>query len=216
MTSSHTPGSTFAIGSTSVKYTATDGAGNVSSCTFQVTVLDETLPVISGCPSDINARAGESGEVEIEWTEPTVSVTCGEVTMTSNYKPKDVFPVGTTVVEYTAVTQAGKSATCQFNVIVSYEDFVIGMNEVITPDGDGINDYWELSNIEKFEKNTVLVVDRWGSVIYSASGYNNENVVWKGENMNGVTVPTGTYYYTVSFSFLKKTVEKRGFIEVVR
>ncbi|MBK8470776.1 MAG: HYR domain-containing protein [Sphingobacteriales bacterium] len=40
MTSIHASGSTFALGTTTVTYTATDAAGNVSTCSFTVTVTD--------------------------------------------------------------------------------------------------------------------------------------------------------------------------------
>jgi gliding motility-associated-like protein len=87
---------------------------------------------------------------------------------------------------------------------------------VVTPDGDGINDEWIVSNIEKFSSNNVVIVDRWGSVIYRASGYNNNTVVWKGVNSSGALVPTGTYFYVIKVDFSDKQVERSGFIELIR
>ncbi len=43
-------GSAFPVGTTTVTHTATDAAGNVSTCSFTVTVLDGQLPVISAQP----------------------------------------------------------------------------------------------------------------------------------------------------------------------
>jgi hypothetical protein len=55
LTSDHSPGDTFPVGTTKVTYTATATAGNTASCSFNVTVLDTTAPVLAGVPSDATA-----------------------------------------------------------------------------------------------------------------------------------------------------------------
>src|SRR5439155_5037437 len=47
-------GSTFPVGPTAVTVTAVDTAGNSNTCSFTVTVVDETPPTLN-CPSDIVA-----------------------------------------------------------------------------------------------------------------------------------------------------------------
>src|SRR5690606_4608707 len=44
VTSSHNPGDTFPIGTTTVTYTITDAAGLTNSCSFDVIVNDTTAP----------------------------------------------------------------------------------------------------------------------------------------------------------------------------
>jgi len=121
---SHTPGSTFPVGTTTVTYTATDEAGNESAiCSFTVTVDDNEDPVISGCPANItqNNDAGECSAV-VTWTEPTASDNCtdpGDLTWNKSHNPGSTFPVGTTTVTYTATDEAGnESAVCSFTVTV--------------------------------------------------------------------------------------------------
>ena len=96
------------------------------------------------------------------------------------------------------------------------QGFVIEISQIVTPDGNAQNDEWILENIENFADNKVVIVDRWGGVIYTASGYNNETVVWKGNNRNGDLVPTGTYFYTISVRYGPSVFEKTGFIELIR
>jgi gliding motility-associated-like protein len=216
LSSSHSPGDTFQAGITEVEYKATDTYGNVSFCRFNVIVKNEELPVISGCPGDILARAGESGEVSVTWQAPTATAQCGSVSLTSSHIPGALFAVGTTPVEYKAIDDSGNTTLCTFNVIVSFEELTFDIVKVVTPDGDGINDEWIVSNIEKFSSNNVVIVDRWGSVIYRASGYNNNTVVWKGVNSSGALVPTGTYFYVIKVDFSDKQVERSGFIELIR
>ena len=216
LTSSHSPGDTFQAGITEVEYKATDSYGNISHCRFNVVVKDEEPPVISGCPADILVRAGEAGEVSVSWDPPTATAGCGSVTLTSSHEPGSLFAVGETLVEYKVIDESGNTTLCTFNVIVTFEDLTFEVVKVVTPDGDGINDEWILPNIEKFTNNNVVIVDRWGSVIYRASGYNNNTVVWKGVNSSGALVPTGTYFYVIKVDFSDKQVERSGFIELIR
>ena len=48
VTADHTSGATFAVGTTTVTFTATDAHGNQATRAFHVTVVDTTRPVISG------------------------------------------------------------------------------------------------------------------------------------------------------------------------
>ena len=121
---SHTPGSTFAVGTTAVTYTATDAAGNTSlTCSFDVTVTDDEAPVLSGCPSNISQGndAGECSAV-VSWIEPTASDNCtapGSLVWSKSHTPGSTFAVGTTAVTYTATDAAGNtSLTCSFDVTV--------------------------------------------------------------------------------------------------
>ena len=72
---------------------------------------------------------------------------------------------------------------------------------VFTPNDDGDNDYWEILGIMAFPDNNVKIFNRWGELVYSKEGYNNE---FNGRantrtQMNGGDglLPTGTYYYVV-------------------
>jgi gliding motility-associated-like protein len=216
LTSSHNPGDSFPNGKTEVKYTATDIHGNASICVFTVFVKNENLPVISNCPGAIEAKGNEQGMASVDWIEPTAVAFCGGITLSSSHKPGDLFAVGTTNVEYKATDDTGNSSYCSFPIIVSQTEIEIGIAEIVTPDGDGINDEWTLLNIEKFKDNKVVIVDRWGSVIFTCSGYNNESQTWRGTSSGGAQVPTGTYFYTLSVRFGRSKIEKSGFIELIR
>ena len=122
---SHTPGSTFPSGETTVTYSVEDEAGNVSDvCSFTVTVTDDQKPVISGCPDDVSVSAdeGQCGAY-VSWTEPTATDNCTDETglvWTKSHLPGDLFSVGITTVTYT-VTDASSniSTACTFKVTVT-------------------------------------------------------------------------------------------------
>ncbi len=72
------------------------------------------------------------------------------------------------------------------------------IHNVITPNGDGVNDTWIIDCIESFPANKVTLFDRWGDRINEFENYNNVSQVWKGTDDKNNAVPDGTYYYVVA------------------
>ncbi len=116
----HTSGATFPVGTTTVTYSATDIHGNVQTCSFNVVVTDNELPIISNCPTNININndAGLCNAV-VTWTAPTAADNCGIQTFTSTHNSGATFPVGTSTVIYTAIDIHGNVQTCSFTVTVN-------------------------------------------------------------------------------------------------
>jgi gliding motility-associated-like protein len=217
LTSDYDKGDEFPIGETIVTYTLLDAEGNSDTCTFRVVVGNPSEPMIEDCPATITINAeAKSDSTTVTWEEPIATVECGEVSVAQSHKPGSKFPVGITPITYTFTDDAGKSSICEFDVHVLKPDELFVIPKAVTPDGDGINDVWKLSNIENFKSNTVVVIDRWGNKIFHATGYDNERTVWRGTNSNGTIVPTGTYFYTIEVKDQGKVVLKKGFIEVIQ
>jgi gliding motility-associated-like protein len=57
----------------------------------------------------------------------------------------------------------------------------------LTPNGDGSNDVFYIENIERYPNNRIIIYNRWGNQVYTATGYNND---W-----DGADLPEATYYY---------------------
>ncbi|MFT3908738.1 MAG: gliding motility-associated C-terminal domain-containing protein [Ferruginibacter sp.] len=72
-------------------------------------------------------------------------------------------------------------------------DECITIKNAFTPNGDGINDYWELYRYNCFKKLEVNVYNRYGSLVYHSDDYKND---WSGKYKNK-ELPDGTYYYVV-------------------
>jgi len=64
---------------------------------------------------------------------------------------------------------------------------------IITPNGDGINDSWKVVNIEKYPDAQVNIYTRNGQLAYHSVGY---TVPFNG-TYNGKLLPSGTYYYMI-------------------
>lgn len=213
---SHEPGGAFPIGTTTVSYTATDFSGNSTVCSFTVTVKDLIAPVISECPQNIVIQtSNQSGTAIVDWTPPEATDDCQLASLLPSHESGSSFPVGLTTVTYTAKDSFGNITRCSFNVNVVWETIPLDITQLVTPDGNGENDQWLIGNIQKYEINKVVIVDRWGNVIYTEMNYDNDRNVWDGRNSKGNIVPTGTYFYTITTKAGPNIMEKRGFIEVV-
>jgi gliding motility-associated-like protein len=66
-----------------------------------------------------------------------------------------------------------------------------------TPNGDNINETFEIEGLEEYPNNTLLILNRWGDVVYEATPYQND---WNGSSNSskvlfGEKLPPGTYFY---------------------
>ncbi len=84
--------------------------------------------------------------------------------------------------------------------------------DIITPNGDGINDTWFFPHIEDYPNNQLFIYNRWGQLIYSKTGYLSD---WAGTNTDGQPLLTGAYFYVMKLNDNKQTVFN-GSITIVR
>lgn len=94
----------------------------------------------------------------------------------------------------------------------------------VSPDGDGINDYLIIDNIEHFPDNQVVLYNRWGRKVYETKNYNSKNNVFVGiAEGNGIVgsgekLPIGTYYYVVEYLYNRngenQWIKKVGYIHL--
>ena len=61
-----------------------------------------------------------------------------------------------------------------------------------SPNGDGQGDRWVLQGISGYPGSLVTVFNRWGSMVFQAMGYDNQNIVWTGESERGLLLGSNT------------------------
>jgi gliding motility-associated-like protein len=112
ITNNVSAGSIFPIGVTTVTWTATDAFGNSSTATQTVTVSDTIAPVF-GSVAVITTNAGIACTATVVLPTPLVTDNCPGtlITITNNAPIGGVFPLGTTLVTWTATDASGNSAT---------------------------------------------------------------------------------------------------------
>ncbi len=100
-------------------------------------------------------------------------------------------------------------------ISVTINDCTIDIPTAFTPDGDLVNDKWELINIDYlYPNNTVKVFNRWGYVLFESPIGKYESNSWDG-NFNGETMPVGSYYFIIEFNKEDKKAES-GTISIIR
>jgi gliding motility-associated-like protein len=90
----------------------------------------------------------------------------------------------------------------------------IDIPEAFSPNGDGINDTFEVVNITNFGKASLKVYNRWGNLVYKSDNYKN---TWDGTSNASMAIgsklPDGTYYYIIEFSGSGKMYKGSVFIK---
>ncbi|MDX9852992.1 MAG: Ig-like domain-containing protein, partial [Tenuifilaceae bacterium] len=200
------------MGSVVFFYRITDFDGDYSIARVTVNVV-ENLPTIVAVDDavimmmnttvDVNVLMNDTG---IEKSSCTIyihnDVKNGYATMSSDgvltYTPYIDF-VGSDSLTYSICM--GESNCAQAVVRITVEEPVpdaLFIPEGFSPDGDGINDYFEIKGLKFFGRASVKIYNRWGNIVYSSDDYNND---WDGKSnvalSVGKTLPTGTYYYII-------------------
>ncbi len=111
-------GTTFALGTNPVTVTATDGHGNTSTKTFNVTVRDTTPPAITSVPANVTVEATSSAGATATYGTATATDAVSTPAITYSQASGTVFPIGVNVVTVTATDAAGNSSTKTFTVTV--------------------------------------------------------------------------------------------------
>lgn len=112
-------------------------------------------------------------------------------------------PENDTTVFYVEVTTAdGCQGIDSMTVIMVPRSFpdpdYSQLPNVITPNGDGANDFFDLSLITRGRMIRFVLHNRWGAVVYDEDEYDGH---WRGQDNGGNPLPDGTYYYVLQEGF---------------
>ncbi|MEX0986886.1 MAG: gliding motility-associated C-terminal domain-containing protein [Bacteroidales bacterium] len=170
---------------------ANSGFGCYNVDTVRVNVLPVYGLEIS---SDTSGVAGETIQLESTTTGNIVSYQWApETGLDETTVPNPIATLQSTITyQLIAINDYGcvESASVTISVV---EDITV--YNVFSPNGDMVNDYFEIENASIFPEIQVEVYTRWGSRIYYSEGYSDDKR-WDG-TFNGKDVPTGTYYYVI-------------------
>jgi gliding motility-associated-like protein len=81
---------------------------------------------------------------------------------------------------------------------------------VFSPNGDGVNDVWDIINLDAYTNCVLTVYDRGGGIVFKSVGY---NTPWNGTR-NGSLLDTGTYYYVIDLKIGAKRIS--GWVFLMR
>ena len=176
-----------------------------NGCYLNTPFLD-TIPVIVNTPiidagDDIGIIRGESTELTVTG-DPTYIWSTGEFTQEIT-----VNPLITTY--YTAYAVDPSNGCLGIDSVRVF----VGMNEGFSPNADGYNDTWEITYLNQYSNVKVEIFNRWGSKIWESLSPSVEN--WDG-TYKGSDLPSGTYYYIISFDGSENREPLSGPVTIVR
>ncbi len=179
-----------------------------------VNIRIKPLPSISAGPDQtvvegdvVNfAGTGPAGTQQISWT-PSTGMN-GANTYTPSVKPS-----GTTT--YTMTVRDNQSCTSSDNVVVTVLPYCLKVMDAFTPNGDGQNDTWVVTNNggSCTKQVYVTVFNRYGNIVYKDDNYANK---WDGR-YDGKPVADGTYYYVITYRLINgASVTVKGDVTILR
>ena len=174
----------------------TTGVGDCNPDTANVTITVNPLPDIMST-ADTSIFSGEEITLAtIDSAGYTYIWTDGNQFSSSGYQIM-VSPEESITYYLTVENTYGCDDTASVFVLVNNMPPVIF--NTITPNGDGINDEWTISNIERYEDHTVEVYNRAGNLVFESVDYSQKK--WDG-TYKGNKVPAGVYYYLIKIGSL--------------
>ena len=124
--------------------------------------------------------------------------------------------------------QSNSGCSSEITHLVVIEQDLVFPN-VITPNGDGINDVWAIENLntsinpedpDGYRNNRLQVFDRWGKKVYDAKNYDTyakDGTIYPGSQVfEGAGLADGVYYYSFQYKGKAKAITFNGSITIVR
>jgi gliding motility-associated-like protein len=196
-----------------------DLEGATTTAQFTIAILDKPEPPVL---EDITFRIEEEspkdalvGEVAAQDQDPNAAITysivyendedellepfyinetAGEI-LVNNPKLLDYEVTKTFFINVRAANTANLSDTAKITIrlIDIIERTELPVNNYISPNGDGMNDTWEIQNVELYNDFELLIFNDMGEIIYQTTSYQND---WGGE-YNGNLLPSGVYFFSM-------------------
>ncbi|WP_298503931.1 BspA family leucine-rich repeat surface protein [uncultured Maribacter sp.] len=220
-----------------VTITPYNTSGSAIGCISESFETEITVPECSPLSSPFNGENDVPLETTISWEEVektdgyrlsigttprgTDLVNNQEMGTETSYTNNQEYPFNTQIyVTITPYNSKGDAVQCEnqsFTTVIPEDETDYGFS----PDGDGINEYWHIDNIEYYPENVVMIYNRWGDAVFEIKNYNNTSAVFRGDanlktKMGAGRLPSGTYFFTIQVegeSILKKT---KGFLVIKR
>ncbi len=211
-TITYTPALNY-IGQATFRYAVSDANGDQSVGTVTVDVLPGITAINDTVVIDMNKTVsisplendlGIDGEILFSiMTHPENGNANFQSSGVMVYDPQFNF-VGQDSISYEVCSEENYNDCSSAWVIIRIKEPEIIITdefkvpEGFSPDGDGINDYFEIGGIENFGRVTIHIFNRYGNVVYKSDNYLND---WDGTTHKSLggsgSLPTGTYFYVI-------------------
>lgn len=107
------------------------------------------------------------------------------------------------------VTDTLIGCSASFNLQLTTQECLLTIPNVFTPNGDGINDLFEILNLEHYPGSKIAIFNRWGKRVFEHNDY-------YGNWWDGANQPNGVYYYVLTYTRLGQRREAHGAVTIIR
>lgn len=190
-------------------YTVTATLG---SCSTQNTITVNVAPgATANAGTDASVIAGDTHQITGTASQGTYAWSPSSGLSSSTILNPVAGPQTTTTYTLTVTTAQGCIASDDITITVV--PYCIKPMEAFTPNGDGINDRWLITNGNCLRTATAQVFNRYGAKVFESADYRN---TWDG-TYKGKPLPDGTYYFIISYELINgKKVFLKGNVTILR
>ena len=149
-------------------------------------VYDDTLATAEGCDSVV--------VLSLFVTPPNSSFEVVEICIGESYSFANQTLTNSGIYTDTISTSFGCDSLLYLELSVIDCEFQI--SNILTPNDDGQNDTWKVSDVSKIAGCDVKIYNRWGELVFETNDYNNQ---WAGTR-NNESLPDGVYFYSIKCS----------------
>lgn len=178
-------------------------SGNIGIQSSGTSITTQSMPASSVLPALLTVTADSKSKIYGE-VNPPLTLSYSGFVNSEDHTQLTILPAATTTVTQTSpvgtypiTVSGGNAPNYRFNYIngvFTVNPPPIKIPNTFTPNGDGINDTWNIVNLNAYPKITVEVLNRYGSRVYFSNGY---STAWDG-SFNAAQVPFGVYYYIIT------------------
>ncbi len=206
------------------------------------TTADEVLEPVPNCTDIFEPLNGQSNiglTTTIRWNELanangyvlTLGTAEGETDILDTFDVGNVtayevsgLPAASVIyATVSAYNEVGFPEGCSFSTFITVfdEENINDTKFGLTPNGDGLNDFWRIDGIEQYPDNVVRIFNRWGDEVYKTIGYDNLRNAFSGEANQKIALgagqlPSGTYFFDIQIEGDHDIDVLRGYIILKR
>jgi gliding motility-associated-like protein len=160
---------------------------------------------------DANIIAGDVYTIIGTATSGTYNWSPSTGLSSTNTLTTNASPAQTTT--YTLTVTSPQGCTANDDIRITVIPYCVKPMTAFTPNNDGINDLWLITNGNCLISAKAQVFNRYGGKVFESQDYKNN---WNG-TYDGKPVPDGTYYYVITYKLVNgKTVFQKGNVTILR
>jgi gliding motility-associated-like protein len=164
-----------------------------------------TITVQEGQQLQLDALYSGNDNVNYNWSSDDNSL---------NSTQQQVFVDPTSGITY-FISVSTPEGCLLFDSLIVDIDAQLVVSPLLTPNGNGTNDSWEIQGLNGFDSHDIKVINKWGTQAYHSNDYYANP--WEGNNpKTGQPLPQGTYFYIIQVTDGDESSVLSGYLTILK